>query len=766
MTDFKEQFSLLKVGASPNDFYSKNFSDINAKGYSIEAITPANMYPNNQFDLFKNSKYIENMGQRRDNTVVIKDFYPNEVGYRAKPKNEIKTLFEPLANDTAIVDNSYMKNRTEEETVYSNSLTIKNNDFPTNTNLRPESIDGVPLTENVRVIERKQEELRGLGVNSIRLASEGITNQTGNIGEGVSINPDKVVLTKYKMKSYYDQTPEDYLKTTGFYLKPEYRSVVQPPSMDRTLVKQVIGTPKYIVGQNEYRNNQQMNPTQKEDLLENKYISNTRSIIDNTSYRNNDSVKPTQKEELVQKTFILNNRSTVDNSTYRNNNQLNPTQKEELVQQTFILNNRSLVDNPTYHNNDTAQPTIREELSNISYISNNRSRIDNPTYHNNDTAQPTIREDLSNISYISNTKSRVDNPTYHNNNSALPTIREDLSNISYISNNRSRIDNPTYHNNNSALPTIREDLSNISYISNNRSRVDNTMYHNNNSALPTIREDLSNISYISNNKSRVDNPTYHNNNSALPTIREDLSNISYISNTKSRADNTSYHNNNSALPTIREDLSNMNYISNTKSRVDNTSYHNNNSANPTIREELGNTNYISGTKSVVENTSYHNNDLTRSGFVEETLAKDYKGVSIANTPHAESRLFTKTFNPNESIQMSLDLTNRDFVGGTDQISAGTNDIGTFNSNMKRQSKNIYNMNRMRNISSSYIEEVPSIRGKELLEQRSEINSNINITLNGNPYINNMVHQSNKAIHDVIRENTIISDRLSVDRKNQ
>ena len=789
MNNFKEQFSLFKVGDDQKNFYNKNFSDIKVPMALNENITSADMYPNNQFELFKNSQYTQKLGQRRDNTVVINNYYQNETARTAKPKNEILTLFEPIKNDTAIVDNNPLRSRNDNR--YTDSLTIKNNDYPDNTYIRPESLDGIPLTDVIRVREKSQEELRGKGINSIRLTSENRVNNTSFKGSGVSTKPESIVLTKYKMKAYYDQSPEDYLKTTGMYLKPEWRSIVQEPSMDRTQFKQVVGPPTHIVSKNEARNNQAINPTQKEELLENTYIAGMRSSVDNTSYHNNDSMRPTQKEDLIQATHILNNRSNIDNPSYHNNQPLVPTIREDTSDITYVSNFRGQVDNPSYHNNQPLVPTIREDTSDIKYISNfrsavdhsayhnnmslvptiredtgsieymsnARSTVDNTSYHNNMTLVPTIREDTSNTNYISNMRSTVDNTSYHNNMTALPTIREDTSNIKYISNLKSVVDNPTYHNNMSALPTIREDTSNIKYISNPKSVVDNTSYHNNMTLVPTIREDTSNTNYISNMRRSVDNTSYHNNMTLVPTIREDTSNTNYISNPKSFVDNTSYHNNMTLLPTIREDTSNTNYISNTRRSVDNTSYHNNNTALPTHREDTSNTNYISGTKSIAEHTSYHNKDNTRSGFVEDVLARDYKGNPMDNIPRAESRLFLKTYHNNESIQESLDLTDRTLVGGTDQISAGTADIGTFNSNMKRQSKNIYNMNRMRNVSNSYIEEIPESRGKLLLEQRSEINKNINHTLNGNPFVNNMVHQSYQAPRDIIRENTIISDRL-------
>jgi hypothetical protein len=309
-----------------------------------------------------------------------------------------------------------------------------------------------------------------------------------------------------------------------------------------------------------------------------------------------------------------------------------------------------------------------------------------------------------------------------------------------------------------ALPTIREQFADNTYISGTRAGVDNGSYHNNMTALPTIREQFADNTYISGTRAGVDNGSYHNNMTALPTIRESTSNNIYISGTRSAVDNSIYHNNNAALPTIREITADNTYIGTSNNINKSIVYENNQPSNPTLRIDTENNNYNGPNYS--SRVYQKNNDITRPGFVEDVLAKDYNGVSMYNVPRNESRKIIDTFKVNESIEQSVNLTKRDLMGGgVDQLSAGKNELGDYTTNMKRDQKNDYDINRYRNVSNSYINEIADTRGKLLLEQRSEINKDLNNTLNGNPFVNNMVHQGSAAKNDLIRETTLISDRV-------
>ena len=153
---------------------------------------------------------------------------------------------------------------------------------------------------------RTQEELRGQGVNSIRLKSEGITNETGLQSQGSSTNPDSTSITKYPQK-YYEQNPEDFLKTTGQFMKPEWRTELFNINTNRSKNQKYNAPAKIINGMGEYRNNQPTNPTQFEDYIGNTVITNPRGVNNNNmTSRNNQPTNPTQFEDYVDNTIITN----------------------------------------------------------------------------------------------------------------------------------------------------------------------------------------------------------------------------------------------------------------------------------------------------------------------------------------------------------------------------------------------------------------------------------------------------------------------------
>ena len=113
------------------------------------------------------------------------------------------------------------------------------------------------------------------------------------------------------------------------------------------------------------------------------------------------------------------------------------------------------------------------------------------------------------------------------------------------------------------------------------------------------------------------------------------------------------------------------------------------------------------------------------------------------------------------LEESLDLTNREHSGGKGQISSGKNKFGKMET---RHTSKAFDYNTRKNINfvtNNIIKENFNTRGKETLQTRSSINPHLNSTLDGNPYINNMVHKSTSDV-DKISNHTFKSDRLISD----
>ena len=622
---FKNQFDLVK-GNDTNKLTDK-YSYLDAPTtYNNEEITMHSMHPYNYMDELKN--YDKNRSSfRRDNTLIINDYHTQEAGQYAKPKKEEKYLFEPIQNLNALAGDTKIVDKIGQDR-YSNTLKYKSNDYDTKTMyVRPELIDGVPLTEVVRPREKTQEELRGSGVNSIRLDPNARNNQTGQQGEGVSADPKSINITKFKLKSYREQNSvDDLLKTTGVITRPEWRSLVRETNSERSYMKSVEGPAVSAVMKTEYHNEQSARPTLKEETIVNNYISNAFSTKGGQSeYRNEQSARPTIRNEYEDDVRIINQRA---------------------------------IDNPTYRNEQSARPTMRTDYEDDSRTINQRSFVDSNTYRNEQAAKPTQRTDYENDSRTINQRSFVDSNTYRNEQAANPTLREDFNEF-----------NGHGFNNNMGV-----------------------IYENNQSANPTLREDINDYSGHS----------YNSNGGAV------------------------YNNNQAAKPTLRM-LS-----------------ENNEFQGPGYNQSHG--------------MYKKSGDITRSGVVEEVLARDYKGPDFAFVSKDESRLQAYNMVQNESIEASMNLTKRDLMGGgTDRIPQGKDDIGEYN-DWNRREKNPPITNRVRNVGVNYIQEIPETRGYNLLEQRSNINEHVPITISHNPFINNVNYKATYG-NDIIRENTIINDRL-------
>jgi hypothetical protein len=661
---FKEQFDLIKGGNKSEGFTNNNYSYLSEPStYGREEVSVRTMHPFNYMNRFKNNEHLKQVN-RRDNTIIINDYHSNIVGQYAKKKEEQNTLFEPvinlnaLAGDTKIVDKISLDR-------FKSSLQYKANDFPENTNIRPEAIDGTPMTEVVRPKEKNLEQLRGEGINSQRLAPEGRNNETSApITGGKSTDPNTINITKYKIKSYREQnTVDDLLKTTGQITRPEWRSMVKQTNSERSYMASMEGPSVSSVMRQTYHNDQAARPTNRVDYEDNIHITNAVNTVGGMpEMRNEQLAKPTSRTDYENNIHIMNAVSAVGG-------------REE------------------FRNEQLAKPTIRTDYEDNIHIINAKSFVPNTEYRNEQLAKPTIRTDYENNKHITNAGGFVPNSEYRNEQLANPTIRTDYEHNTNIINPVSFVSNQSYRNEQIANPTNRTDYEKNKYVG-----------HGNNSS----------VGYV-----------YENNQSAKPTNRTEYEHNKYMG-----------HGNNS----------NVGYV-----------YENNQAANATHRTDYEDKSAI-GPGFNQTNSQYKKYiDITRSGVVEEVLARDYKGVEASFVPRQEDRMHAINMIQNQSVEDSINLTNRELMsGGTDRIPQGRENIGQYN-DWNRREKMPPITNRIRNVTVNYIQEIPETRGYNLLEERSNINQYVPEVINKNPFINNVVYTTNTP-RDIIRENTFIYDR--------
>jgi hypothetical protein len=522
-------------------------------------------------------------------------------------------------------------------------------------------------------------------------------NETGKIGEGISVDPEEINGTRVPMLRYREQNSvDDLLRTTGVITKPEWRSLVRKTDSERSYMKSIDGPPIASVAREEFRNEQAARPTQKEE--ENNFMGPSYSYVNNAEYRNYQSAQPTQRED------------------YANDQQLTGTV--------------SYVGKEEYRNYQSANPTIRTNYEGMLPITGVNSFVPKEEFRNYQSANPTIRTEYEGMLPITGVNSFVPKEEFRNYQSANPTIRTEYEGMLPITNTHSFVPKEEFRNYQAANPTIRTEYEGMLPITNVNSFVPKEEFRNYQAANPTMRTEYEGLNPITGTTSFVAKEEFRNYQAAIPTNREEL----------------------------------YDGISGTFNMSGGMVYENMQPLKPTQRIDYEDTKYINGSFNQSSGQYRPSDDITRSGSVEEVMAKDYKGGAFSFVGREISHTSSNNMVLNEAIENSINLTNRELGGGgTDRIPQGRNNIGEYNDRNRREKMGtLEGAGRVRNIAVNYIGEVPKTRGYNILQERSPINQHVPASLNMNPFVNNVLYSGPSTV-DIIRETTEISDRL-LDRK--
>lgn len=501
---FKSQFKLQEVNGL-----------IESSKQRFSMLSNPSIYnPHKDFSMLESSRF-ENLNSvpsgRRDNTLLMNEYFTVN-----KRKVETDKLLKRTKNPNALLASGVIYNQNLDNIKNRMSTKIKNNEYNTETMyLRTENVDGVPINENVRSLPKTQNELRSNTINSQRLSSDNRINGV-KVGVTKSKNPEDEKITKFKKQTYREQkTSDDFIKTTGIEIKPEFRSKIEIFT-NRTKSIPIIGNAKTAVNKDFFRNNQPLRKTIKEETVINEHITNTKSVVEKPMYKNNQEAKTTDRE--TNNTHITNLKSEINKSSYHNNQEANKTLRE--TENDQITNAKSRIDKQTFKNNQDATPTDRETHN--TQITNPKSEINKSMYHNNQNVRQTLRE--TNNEHITNTKSLVDSSYIKNNQSATTTIREQTEDNLFTGGATDFTMGNVYHNNQPTNQTIKEQTIETNYSGVGYSETQGVLYKNNQPATKTLRENEKNISGTAYSNSGY---IHHNNNKANETIRGTTGNTSY-----------------------------------------------------------------------------------------------------------------------------------------------------------------------------------------------------------------------------------------------
>lgn len=625
---------------------------------------------------------------RRDNTIIIKDNYVEDYRKKEVPASVFRGTRREGFNTSldaeidaglasgvkGLVSNN---NRARAST---NVGRFKNNDYDEDTMyLRPESYDGKPLTDLVRIRQLTQQELRAKNENSQRADIDGQAIEAGQQNRGIGQDPNNMFITKNPTQNR-EFTDEDRILGRGHTTGPEHRPIVQESNSARSNEENYIGPGKFTEGGEIY-------------LSEN--IKN-RELFSNNHENENNYMGPATNSfrSLVKHGLTQFNTSRVNTS------------------QAYVgapLSKQGVI----YRNNQEARGVDTSNEQN--YTGHGQSTHSGYTFENNQPANPTGRENEN--EYVGHGQSVQSGFAYENYQPANPTGREtDFIHLG-AGNDTSR--GYVYQNGQQANTTIRENIGETNYIGHGQTTHGGFVKENYQPANPTTRDNEN--EYIGHGQSTQTGYVYENYQPANPTGREN--DVIHLGAGTDTSRGYTYQNGQLANETNRQNTS--------------VSYN--------------------GVAMNSKSTYLAQPDETRAPMVEDVLAKDYKGVS-STIKTTQSRDFFKTFTSDDRRELVTNIKDREVNGLNKPLNVGANDYGKTSSNMLRETESAVIIPQAQ-VSNSYKIFDYNVRNKDRLNKRINIDKGLIETVNnGNPYVNNLIHRG-YANNDVIRETTLLSDRI-------
>jgi hypothetical protein len=648
---FKDQF---KLGTFTK---KEDFSPL----FKIGSDTTFNVVEPENFTMYEHQNGVFNPVEmvpsgRRDNTLIINDYHTDVTTQYAIKKKEVDSFYVLDKNPNALTGSTPTYLQTMDR--YNDNVQYKNNQYLPNTRLRPEAADGTPITEDFRVKYKNLEQLRGKGINSQRLASEGKLNENGQIGEGVGVNPEDVKVNVLSNGPRY-QSFGDLLRTTGSLQRHEWRSMIRESDTTRDNDTNYIAAPGSLNSAGERRYDDIANPTHFEDYMENIPKINSKTEVGATPYRSYQEARSTQFEEYMENIPKINSKPEISAAPYRSHQEARPGQFSEYMENIPIINTNTDVKSMPYRSHQAANPTQFEEYAEDIPVINTRSYVGATPSKNYQPANPTNFEEYVEDIPVINSRSYVGATPRKNYQPVNPTNFEE-----YVED----------------IPVI-----------NTRSYVKATPRKNYQPANPTHREDYIETNYVGVGNNVDVGIVYNNGQAANPTHIEDYVEYEYI------------------LP----------------------------GSNQTSTYRVG-------------------RDKMKQKILDQFVETDYKGVQRTNVNALTSHIHMKNIRNEDRKERALDHRQWEQVGGKDQVSATLEHIGDYEVNGHRENKGNV-INRGHFLSQGYKNKYNNIRGKSSQNARQNIDGNIEASLQGNPYVNNVVHRSNSNI-DIIDTVTNIFNR--------
>ena len=371
------------------------------------------------------------------------------------------------------------------------------------------------------IMPKNVDELRV--ANKPKTTFEGVTIE----GQKSKVRGDLGQVNKNKPETFYEQTPEMWLKTTGAFTKPMHlpEQIVKDTNRQDTSLE-YIGS---AFGQTQQKRakdpsvrttrrpnlekfglanatltkhgNKEKHDYGKASILvyENErdvtstrvYQGNLTSLIKSIVAPFTDMIKVTKKEDMIDNPRHFGNMSAQfpEKATiYDPNDTARTTLKEQLIQDASIGNLRGPSKLTVHDPNDVARTTLKEQLIQDADVGNLRGPSKLTVHDPNDVARTTLKEQLIHDTAIGNLKGPTKNTICDTNDVARTTLKEQLIHDTNIANLKGPTQLSVYDPEDIARVTIRQS-TNYEKTGNLKGRNKDTIYFSD-KAKATLAETL------------------------------------------------------------------------------------------------------------------------------------------------------------------------------------------------------------------------------------------------------------------------------------
>ena len=449
-------------------------------------------------------------------------------------------------------------------------------------------------------------------------------------------------VAKNKVDTYYKQTPDMYLKTTGAFLKEKQNPKVNAKATHRQSTTRGYKGIGYDKGKQERIRSKVQEPFRQQlDKLNKGHA--------NAEYKGRGENFDHGKKSIM---VYANERDTTAEKTYEGNVTSLVKALMAPFDDIFRFNRKEyLVDNarsygqmhaqipskqPVYDPNDVARTTVKETTLSEAEMMNLRGYNKGIAYDPNDVARTTVKETTLNEAERMNLKGPVKALVYDPNDVARTTVKETTLNEAERMNLRGYNKGVAYDPNDIARTTVKETTLNEAERMNLRGYNKGVAYDPNDVARTTIKEttlhDYENANLIGERKGIVYDPE----EKPRTTIRETTDDFETTMNLKGEEKARVYDPNDVPRTTVKETTIDNDYLGAVDGFVENRGEYrdDNYQVKETHKQYLSDNDYMGGVDGPLQTDGYklapREVRLTHKQFISDN---DYYGSSKGQDTH-------------------------------------------------------------------------------------------------------------------------------------